>query len=95
MSVLPDFSMDYLPHVRDDLTVSDVEGELVVLDQLNGKVHQLNHAGTVVFGCCNGSNSIREIQERLIEYFDVTPDVALRDLKHLLQTLHDHHLLTS
>ncbi len=93
MSDLLDFSVDYLPHVRDDLTVSDVEGELVVLDELNGNVHQLNLTGTVVFGCCDGSTSMREIQERLIEHFDVTPDMALRDLKDLLTTLHDHHLL--
>ena len=93
MSGLPDFLEDYLPRIRDDLTVSEVEGELVVLDELNGNVHQLNHAGTLVFGCCDGCTSIREIQERLIEHFDVTPDVVLRDLKHLLQTLHDHHLL--
>ena len=66
----------------------------MVLDELNGYVHQLNHAGTVVFACCDGSTSIREIQERLVEHFDVTPEVALRDLKHLLQTLHAHHLLT-
>lgn len=95
MSGLLDFPMDYLPQVRDDLTVSSVEGELVVLDESNGNVHKLNQAGTVAFGFCDGSTSIQEIQERLVEHFDVTPDVALRDLKLLLQTLHDHHLLTT
>lgn len=94
MSDQPDFPDEAMPQVRDDLATSDIDGELVVLDEQNGNVHQLNRTATVVFECCDGSTRISDIRQRLVDEFDVSPDVARHDVLSLLRLLREQHLLT-
>ena len=84
-----------MPQVRVELTTSDVDDELVVLDELNGNVHQLNSTAKTVFECCDGSNRVSDIQQRLVDEFDVAPDVARHDVLSLLRQFRRQHLLMS
>lgn len=86
--------MSEQPAARSDLTVTEVDDELLVLDEAAGKVHQLNATAALVFRCCDGNTSVAEISQRLVAQFDVDPAVASTDVAQLLDTLRTSQLLS-
>jgi len=86
-------SDDALPRKRDDLTLTELDGELVILDEVNNKVHQLNPSGTLIFKSCDGKTQVAQMQDLLMEHFDVDKETASNDVSTLLSTLHDNQLL--
>jgi PqqD family protein of HPr-rel-A system len=69
-----------LPTHRPDLIARRIEGEVVVLDQEAGKVHQLNPTASRIWECCDGSASIADIAARVAEEFDVPAGTAHEDV---------------
>ena len=82
------------PTAREELTVTEVDGELLVLNEAAGQVHRLNATAAFVFEHCDGDNTKADIAERIVATFDVSPEVAARDLDELLTTFRDNQLLS-
>ena len=67
------------PKVRDDLTVVELDGEAVVYDETDHKLHHLNPTGTIIFKLCDGQSTVQEMAEDISAAFEVEPaDVELQ-----------------
>ena len=66
---------------RPDLAIENADGELIVLDKVAGKVHQLNSSASFVWNCLSDGLAIDEIAHMLAEAFDVEPETALSDVE--------------
>ena len=53
------------PKRRSDVTVREVEGELLVLDHRTERVHQLNATAVSIWNQCDGATSVAEITKAL------------------------------
>ena len=74
---------------RPDLAIEDVDGELIVLDKVAGKVHQLNSSASFVWKCLGDGLATDEIAVKLSEAFDVEPESALSDVRVALANFED------
>lgn len=79
---------------RSDLHNEEVVGEVLVLDEVGGKVHQLNASAGFVWLHCNGDLTVREIIQRLTEHFDVVPAIAEQDVCDIIKQLQDLDLIS-
>jgi hypothetical protein len=63
------------PQRRSDVTVREVDGELLVLDQKSEKIHQLNVTAGYIWNLCDGATSIADITKALVADFggDIGP----------------------
>jgi len=82
-----------IPLRRPGLLTRLIEGEVVILDREAEKVHQLNPTASCIWNNCDGSSSVDSIAQRLAASFDVTPEMALRDVEAILRELHGLGLL--
>jgi hypothetical protein len=80
-------------HKRVDLRVRVVDGETIVLDRQRGYIHQLNPTASAVWACCDGQSSVEEIAAAIQSAFEITYDIAVRDVRRLLQELEHYQLL--
>jgi hypothetical protein len=80
-------------HKRADLRVRVVDGETIVLDRQRGFIHQLNPTASAIWACCDGQSSVEEIAAAVQSAFEITYDIAVRDVRRLLQELQHHQLL--
>ena len=89
------FENDFLPRQRADVKSRTVEGEMVVLDQGGGFVHQFNQTATYIWERCNGQYTPAEIAAQLCELFDVDQETALKDVAESIRQLQELKLLQS
>lgn len=66
---------------RLDLAIENADGELIVLDKVAGKVHQLNSSASFVWNCLGDGHAIDEITLMFSKEFDVEPATARSDVK--------------
>ena len=80
---------------REGLSLQEVEGELVILDQRNRKIHQLNPAASVVWRSVAEQSAVDSelALAALLDQFDVKQEAAAADLDKLLQQFVDLKLL--
>jgi len=62
------------PHVREDLTIVELDGEAVVYDGVTGELHHLNPSATIVLSMCDGARTISAMAEAVSDAFDVALD---------------------
>ena len=79
---------------RPDLSSRIVDGEVVVLDHENEKIHQLNATASFVWSRLDGTLSMRGIAKALMEHFEVTEQRALADVKRIVQEFENLQLVT-
>ena len=72
---------------KDGLSLQEVDGELVILDQENKKIHQLNPAASVVWRVIAESSGVDSdaALAALLEEFDVDKQAATGDVELALQ----------
>jgi hypothetical protein len=57
------------PKRRSDVTVREVDGELLVLDHRTERVHQLNATAVYIWNQCDGATSVADISKAIaMEY---------------------------
>jgi len=72
-----------------------IEGEAVILS-LDSKVFRgLNAVGSRVWELIDGRRSVDEIVTRIVAEFEVTPEVAARDVGAFVDQLLDKQLVTA
>jgi hypothetical protein len=82
---------------KDGLSLQEVDGELVILDQENKKIHQLNPAASVVWRTISENSSVDSdaALAALLEEFDVDKQVATGDVELALQQFAELKLILS
>ena len=78
---------------RADLKTRVVDGETIVLDRQRGFIHQLNPTASAIWACCDGQASVEEMAAAVQNAFAVSYDIAIRDVRRLLQELEQHQLV--
>jgi len=69
-----------LPRRRPDVHARGVDSEVLVLDRVRGFIHQLNPTAAFVWMRCTGDRSAVDIARELADIFEVTPEIAARDV---------------
>jgi Coenzyme PQQ synthesis protein D (PqqD) len=78
---------------RADLRTRVVDGETIVLDRQQGSIHQLNPTASAIWACCDGQASVEEIAAAVQSAFEISYDIAVRDVRRLFQELEHHQLV--
>jgi hypothetical protein len=73
----------------------EVDGEAVLLDERNGRLHLLNRSGTLVWACFDGESSIGEIVDDISDELGAPRDVVLADTLRVSRQLADEGLLAN
>ncbi len=71
-----------------------VDGTAVIVLADSGEVSMLNSVGTRVWELVDGKRSVREIANAIVNEYDVTADVAERDVASFMQLLIDAKAVT-
>jgi Coenzyme PQQ synthesis protein D (PqqD) len=77
---------------RKDVSERTVEGETLILDRTNGRVHHLNSTASYIWQHCDGL-SPRAIAQQLAETFQVDATSAEPDVDALLGEMREMNLL--
>ena len=64
-----------------------VDGEVIILDRENDRIHQLNATASLVWESLGGKVKTSEIASKLAERYDVTARVALADVERIVTEL--------
>jgi hypothetical protein len=81
------------PRARPDVTARAVDGEAVLLDRANGRVHQFNRTASFVWSRLDGHASPQDVAVAVAEAFDVDAETASRDVAALVEQLRTLGLL--
>jgi len=81
------------PKARDDLTVVELDGEAVIYDEETSDLHQLNQTATIVFGLCDGTNTMKEMAVDISEVFGVPIEDVEPQIRGLIREFRKVRLL--
>lgn len=84
---------DWYPSLRSDVVADLVDGELVVLDRKNERVHQLNPIATFIVNYFDGRHTLEQVRRAILEEFDVDERRAETELTELVEQLKKLDLL--
>jgi hypothetical protein len=83
-----------IPRKRESLHVREIDGELVVLDPENERMHTLNPTAAFIFDAVDGQRTREEIWKRVAAHFEIDPDTAERDTREVLRQFSELELIT-
>lgn len=72
----------------------ELDGEAVLLDLNTERYYGLDDVATRMWFLLSELGDVRQVRERLLEEYDVAPEVLDRDLAHLIEQLAQMGLLT-
>ena len=81
------------PPRRRDLTVHELDDEVIISEPSDGSTYHLNRTAALVWERCDGRATTREIAAGLAAAFDVPFDEALDDVEELVVWLAESRLL--
>jgi Coenzyme PQQ synthesis protein D (PqqD) len=81
------------PKRRSDLNCRTIQGETVILNRKDGRLHQLNPTASFIWGCCDGNSNIAEIMDRLVSAYEVDSSTARKDVEEVVSKLQNSNLL--
>jgi hypothetical protein len=65
--------------------VREVDGEIVILDTVSNRIHQLNATASAIWRACDPPASVGQIAAVLADLFDVGQHVATADAQAALE----------
>jgi hypothetical protein len=88
-----DLGPDFVPRRAPSTHTVEIDGEAIVLDEEQNRLHLLNASATVVWTCCDGSGTLAEIAHDLADTVDRPADQLVSELVALARTLGAEGLL--
>jgi hypothetical protein len=82
-----------MPSIRERIRRSQSPDGAIVLDIDKGKMFSLNSSGSVIFQLLEREYSEERIVEELMRLFEISEDVARRDLRDFCDSLKHHALV--
>ena len=83
-----------MTHPRPELSGRIVDGEVVVLDHQNERIHQLNATASFVWTRLGGTVDLPAIAAELTQHFEVAEERALVDVQRIVQEFMELELVT-
>ena len=92
----PSSAISFAQRVRvpDDVLISNLQDESVILNLNSERYYGLDNVGTRMLSVLAASSSIEAAYESLLEEYDVDPQVLRHDLNSLIETLVQQGLVT-
>ncbi|HZN59897.1 MAG TPA: PqqD family protein [Planctomycetota bacterium] len=84
---------DWTPSRRGGLHVRGIEGDIVILDAANGRMHNLNPTAAFIFDSIDGRKTEAEISRCVAHTFEVGFDVAERDTRNCIEKFREEKLV--
>jgi hypothetical protein len=81
------------PQRRPDVTYRTIDGETVILNRQEGRLHQLNPTASFIWNCCDGTLKIDEIADRLANAYEIDSITGRKDVEEILSKLRSLNLL--
>lgn len=81
------------PKRRSDLNYRTINGETLILNRQEKRLHQLNPTASFIWDCCDGNSNIAAIIDRLIRAYEVDAVTARKDVEEVLSNLQSSNLL--
>jgi len=81
------------PKRRGDLNYRSIDGETLILNRQDERLHQLNPTASFIWDCCDGNSNLADIVDRLAGAYDVDPSTARKDVEEVLSSLRSSNLL--
>ncbi len=69
----------YKPLRKDAVSVRKLEDECLLYDEEKSRLHVVNATAGFVWELCDGSHSVREMEKKMRDTFDVAPGTNLAD----------------
>lgn len=81
--------------INEDVQWTSLEGQAVLLNLRTGHYYTLNRMATVIWEMCaeNDTVNLWHVREAICQRFDVTEEVALRDIALLLNNLKEEGMI--
>lgn len=77
----------------EELAVTDLDGETVILDIETGKYFGLNEVGTQVFALTEESLPVSDVLDQLISMYDIPAEQLREDTMAFLHEMRTHGLI--
>ena len=77
------------PQLRDDLCVREIEGEAVILDKENERIHSFNLTAACILQAIDGNRTTEDIGRVLVTRFKVSPETAFSDAEVVIAQLEE------
>jgi len=87
------FADERRPKRRGNLNYRSIDGETLILNRQDGRLHQLNATASFIWDCCDGNSNIAEIVDRLAGVYEVDATTACKDVEDILSNLRSSKLL--
>jgi len=71
----------FVPRLRAEVAVVEVDGEAVILDERSWELHWLDQYGAIVLKCFDGSGNLDELSADIADVFGADPAVVLNDVQ--------------
>src|SRR6267142_5238292 len=84
---------EWRPKRRENLNYRTIDGETLILNREEGRLHQLNQTASVIWDCCDGNSNLADIVDRLAGVYEVDSNTARRDVEEVLSNLRSSNLL--
>lgn len=86
-------AFDRRVRVPDDVLLSDLDGESVILNLKTETYFGLDAVGTRMWGAITTADSVQEAYDTLVADYDVEPATLRTDLSEILDKLLEHGLI--
>lgn len=83
----------FVPVTRPEVASVDVDGEIVLYDDIAGVMHRLNPTASVLWDCMDGTETLARIAEDIAHAYRADLDVVLTDVVAATRSLGDKGLL--
>ena len=85
---------DWKPRGRPDVLTRSSRRQRMLYDRSSNTFHELNETAEFIWGLCDGSNTIENIEEKLRQHFEVPSNADVRgDIQRTLTNLEKKGLL--
>ena len=79
--------------IAPDVLVQELNGELVLLNLTNEEYFGLDDVGNVMWSALKETGSVQIAYDRLLEHYDVDPQVLKQDFLNLIEQFVEHDLV--
>ena len=84
---------DKIFKIVDDIVLSKINDESVILNLKNGIYFQVNELGSYIIDQLNQYSTFQSLNNKIIEDFDVSPNKSKKDLLAFIKDLESKNLL--
>ena len=81
-----------VPCARSEITVQEIGDDIMLYDDVNEKIHVLNHSAYAIWKLCNGQNTLEDIHAQMsAQYPEASTNLSI-DIQSTIRELKEKEL---